>query len=148
MKKLQVLLSTLMLAESNMRILHWNTVGYGFDGTHSVTSEYYEKIAGLIDDIAEMVILTGGKPVSYREAINYVEHMEEQFIELHGDEGYNREQTWEIIAGMFATIVKLYEEACDEDGLPDDVESELETSQFWFRKELQYKLARRMVAEH
>lgn len=68
-EKLEVLLSTLIVAQANFRTLHWMSSGKKFDRQHSLSAEYEEMVSGSIDTVAEILLRYQNKVPTLSEAI-------------------------------------------------------------------------------
>lgn len=66
--KLNQLLSDLVVFYHKLQSYHWYAKGHTFFGTHAKLEEYYNEINGQIDEIAEMLLQEGKKPLSTMEA--------------------------------------------------------------------------------
>ncbi|MDR1258954.1 MAG: DNA starvation/stationary phase protection protein [Tannerellaceae bacterium] len=60
----QQLLADYQLLYANLRGFHWNIEGHNFFVLHSKFEELYNDAASKIDEIAERIMMLGGKPVN------------------------------------------------------------------------------------
>ncbi len=56
-------LSNVQVAYMNVRGYHWNIVGKQFFSLHAKYEEIYDSLNELADEIAERILMLGGKPV-------------------------------------------------------------------------------------
>jgi starvation-inducible DNA-binding protein len=69
--KLNNLLSDYQLYYQNLRALHWLVKGPRFFQLHEVYEKYYDEAADVVDEIAERILMIGGKPLhTYQEYLN------------------------------------------------------------------------------
>lgn len=69
-KKLNHLLANLVVEYHKLQNLHWYVEGPDFFQAHAKLEEYYDGINGAIDEVAEVILQLGGKPVaSLREVL-------------------------------------------------------------------------------
>src|SRR5690554_926952 len=61
--KLNKLLADYQIFYQNLRALHWNVKGVQFFMLHEKYEEYYNEAAETIDEIAERILMIGGKPL-------------------------------------------------------------------------------------
>jgi len=61
--KLNKLLADYQIFYQNLRALHWNVKGVQFFILHEKYEEYYNEAAETIDEIAERILMIGGKPL-------------------------------------------------------------------------------------
>ena len=62
-KGLNALLSDLQLTYQNLRTLHWLVEGRDFFMLHKLYEEYYTETADVVDEVAERILMLGGKPL-------------------------------------------------------------------------------------
>lgn len=69
--KLNNLLSDYQLYYQNLRALHWLVKGPRFIQLHEVYEKYYDEAADVVDEIAERILMIGGKPLhTFQEYLN------------------------------------------------------------------------------
>lgn len=61
-EKLNLLLADYQIYYQNLRGLHWNVKGPKFFVLHEKYEEYYHEAAEAIDEVAERILMIGGKP--------------------------------------------------------------------------------------
>lgn len=61
--KLNAYLSNVQVSYMNVRGFHWNIVGKQFFGLHAKFEEVYDELNEMADEIAERILMLGGKPV-------------------------------------------------------------------------------------
>jgi starvation-inducible DNA-binding protein len=62
--KLNDLLASYQVFYTNLRGLHWNIEGDKFYELHALYEEYYNEFAEKIDEVAERIVILGGKPAN------------------------------------------------------------------------------------
>jgi starvation-inducible DNA-binding protein len=83
-QKLNNLLSDYQLYYQNLRALHWLVKGPRFFQLHEIYEKYYDEAADVVDEIAERILMVGGKPLhtykSYLDTANIkpVENMSDE----------------------------------------------------------------------
>ncbi len=75
-KKLNKLLADYQVFYQNLRGLHWNVKGAMFFALHEKFEEYYNQAAEVVDEIAERVLMLGGRPLH-----TYGEYLETATLE-------------------------------------------------------------------
>jgi len=79
--KLNKLLADYQIYYQNLRGLHWNVKGVKFFMLHEKYEEYYDEAAETIDEIAERILMIGGKPLhSYDAYLQTAELKEAEYI--------------------------------------------------------------------
>lgn len=69
-EKLNSYLSNIQIAYMNTRGYHWNVTGKQFFALHAKFEELYNRLNEMADEIAERILMLGGKPVhSFSEYI-------------------------------------------------------------------------------
>lgn len=63
-QKLNVLLSDLVVSYHKLQSYHWFVKGHAFFNAHAKLEEYYDGVKEQIDEIAELQLMSGMKPVS------------------------------------------------------------------------------------
>lgn len=61
--KLNRYLADLVVEYHKIQNLHWYVKGSGFFTAHAKLEEYYDALAGQIDEVAEAILQIGGKPL-------------------------------------------------------------------------------------
>jgi len=61
--KLNAYLSSLQISYMNVRGYHWNIVGKQFFVLHSKFEEVYNNLNEMADEVAERILILGGKPL-------------------------------------------------------------------------------------
>ncbi|SHE75804.1 starvation-inducible DNA-binding protein [Mariniphaga anaerophila] len=62
-ERLNVLLSDYQIFYQNLRNMHWNVKGSQFFMLHEKYEELYNEAAATVDEIAERILMIGGKPL-------------------------------------------------------------------------------------
>lgn len=84
-KKLNAYLSDLVVEYHKLQNLHWYVKGSMFFGAHSQLEEYYDELLEIIDEVAEVMLMKGYKPVSNLKSFlsnSKVEEREDGFISV------------------------------------------------------------------
>lgn len=86
-KELNVYLSDLHVLYTKLHNFHWNVVGEGFFTLHSKLEEIYEGVANEIDEIAERILMVGGRPLaSLKDYMGHATLVELDSVDIHGRE--------------------------------------------------------------
>jgi DNA-binding ferritin-like protein len=142
---LKNLLSALILHHHNFRILHWNVSGVDFDPVHSLMGDYYDKLGGLVDDVAEICISLGIQPVNLHEALELLGNDgEEKYLELSGGTLFTSKDCFEKSEIIFRQLINMYQKLYSDKSIPESIINVLQEHQQWFRKECEYKNKRRL----
>lgn len=137
---LKKLFSMLVLYQHNVKMLHWNVIGCDFDSIHAVLGEYADKMGLFIDDVAEIMLQLDMDILSLHEVMEYLEKDEDyNYIELRSGEKFETDDVFKYIHVFFTQLISVYEEIYKDQDLDGSIISELQTQQFWFRKEALYK---------
>lgn len=71
-EKLNQLLADYQIFYQNLRGMHWNVKGAMFFMLHEKFEEYYNEAAETIDEIAERIVMLGGKPLdTFSQYLNH-----------------------------------------------------------------------------
>jgi len=73
-EKLNVLLSDYQIHYQNLRAFHWLVKGPLFYQMHARFEEFYNDAAATVDELAERILMIGGKPLHSFE--DYLKHAE------------------------------------------------------------------------
>jgi starvation-inducible DNA-binding protein len=114
-KKLNLLLSDYQLYYQNLRAFHWLVKGPQFYQLHEKFEEFYNKAADDIDEIAERILMIGGKPLHSFE--DYLKHASIKAEKDPGDvsEMLSKVQlNLEHLLGSFRDLIESSSEAGDE----------------------------------
>ena len=150
MSHLEKIFNALVLYCYNMRALHWKIKGLSFDTKHELADNYHEKLAGFVDDIAEILMMLGNAPKDLRTVVGNIGSDENEgylLISCEGNTYYTEEQMLRSINQMFNHLIALYESACNDGNLPGDVVSKLQEHEYFFRLESRYKGKNRLMSE-
>lgn len=63
-KKLNHLLANLVVEYHKLQNFHWYVKGADFFQVHAKLEEYYDGINASVDEIAEIILMVGGKPLA------------------------------------------------------------------------------------
>lgn len=142
--------STMRIYESNIRLLHWNTVGEEFNDAHKeITEPYYEMIAKDIDRVSEIMGMINIFPPNYLEVYAIVKKYNENYVVVDSGKLYNRREISEKIGAMFGDITDIISEILDSDDLQSTkqaaIKSELESIMFDFDFQRRYINKRRLL---
>jgi DNA-binding ferritin-like protein len=145
MEGLKKVLATLILYQYNIRILHWNTAGRTFDPVHELVDEYVSKFNEFIDEVAEMIIMLGGRPISLPQVLQSVATgREESKIVLSAETYYYLEDIYRKIDSMFSQLMIDYQTLVSDNSIPSPIISKLEEHYYWLLKEGNYKNKQRL----
>lgn len=81
--------------------LHWNIEGNGFFQLHSVYEGYYEAMSKSLDEVAERILILGGRP-----AASMKEYLELASIKELESKAINSSESIEIIAKDFNSMLE------------------------------------------
>lgn len=143
-EKFRLLLSTIHIFSSNMRVLHWNVKGLEWNAGHETMQEYYEMLDKDLDKVAEIGMQLNVIPVSIQEALEIADKSSVGIISLKGTDNFTIRDCWKYSQDMFNVLIDLVEKAKTAEGVPGDITSELETLQNVYRLEARYKLKGRI----
>lgn len=80
-EKLNKLLADYQIYYQNLRALHWNVKGVQFFMLHEKYEEFYNEAAETIDEIAERILMIGGKPIhTFASYLETAELKEAEYI--------------------------------------------------------------------
>ena len=82
-KKLNHLLADLVVEYHKMQNFHWYVQGNDFFTVHAKLEEYYDEILEMIDEVAEKILMRGGRPLGCLRGIlqeTSIREAEGQFI--------------------------------------------------------------------
>ena len=83
--KLNTLLADWAVAHRKIQNLHWYVKGHAFFQVHAKLEEYYDQANEAVDEVAETILMNGGKPLStmseFLDASHIVER-ESDFISV------------------------------------------------------------------
>ncbi len=137
--KLTQIFSELVVSHHNMRMLHWNVKGHGFDKAHEKFDEYTSKLSTFIDEIAEIMLMIYEEPLDLVSAIKVVESSDNELIYIGAGSKYPVTSAYAICNNIFESLLKTYVDASLSDDLPSDIKSKLDEHTYFFRLELRYK---------
>lgn len=123
------LLILLKVANHNIQVLHRNLVGDGWFADHAQLGEYYEKVQDVFDDLCEVFNGLGVKEPTMAEST-------EDEITI---EDRDCVESYILVKEMFEEIIAEINRIKD---VPADVTNKLQEYQEYFRKEVEFKLAR------
>ncbi|MFO7851656.1 MAG: Dps family protein [Bacteroidota bacterium] len=114
-KKLNELLSDYQMYYQNLRAFHWLIKGQQFHQLHEKFEEYYDEAADDIDEVAERILMIGGKPLH-----SFEDYMKNSSIKAEKDLEKASEiipkviSNLESLLGSFREIVEVAGESDDE----------------------------------
>lgn len=106
--KLNKNLSNLQVLYVKLHNYHWNVKGMRFFQIHNLTEEYYEKLAGLYDEVAERILQIGGKPFS-----SMSEYLENADIKEEARKEFGEEEILRNILADFELLLSEYKAISD-----------------------------------
>lgn len=111
MDKMKYLLARLMVYETNLRVLHWQVTGKGFDRAHSgITDPMTAQIHSDVDVVAEKLIMLGGNPLDYLSVIRTIKEGCPDVKFASADTSYSAKEVYDAIEGICASICHSIEE--------------------------------------
>ena len=146
---LRLLLSVLLVYRSNFHVLHWLVSGTQFNTLHAQCNEYYDMLLDSADEVAEMLMRLGQRPVNYIEASDVLDAFKgHQFKLLKTDVDYDVTSCNEETKAMLKDILIVIEGvlATSEIKSPENVgiKSQLEAMHDKYDLECRYKTVRRL----
>ena len=149
MLKIIELNAVMRLYESNFRNLHWNSVGNEFNDAHKeITTEYYELLAGTIDQISEIMAMFGLKAPNYIEVLDILKESSLSYCIVDSNVVYTRADIIKFSDIMLGDICKLLADVLDDEQLEDTInagiKSELENILYQFTLQYRYINKRRL----
>ena len=112
---LRTFLSILLVYRSNFHVIHWLAKGEQFDTIHEKAADYYDMILTTCDEVAEMAMRIGERPVNYIEALKVVEDADKDYKILSTSSNYEFEDFKENTDIMFKDILECIEELLESD---------------------------------
>lgn len=114
-KHLNVLLSDYQIYYQNLRAFHWLVKGPQFYMLHEKFEEFYDQAADDIDEIAERILMIGGKPLhTFEDYLKNATIKPEKNLEKSSDILPKLISNAESLLGSFRKIVEAASEAEDE----------------------------------
>ena len=98
------LLSTLEVFYHKLQSYHWYVKGHAFFTVHAQLESYYDEVKEEIDEVAEALLMIGGKPVSTLK-----EFLELSKVTEGGDVYVRASEFLPVVRDDFALIAKLAE---------------------------------------
>lgn len=143
--ELKVLLGVLAVYRSNFHVLHWLGKGEKFHTLHEKAAEYYEKLLNDMDDVAEIVIRLGGRPLNYVESYSIIKQYPNDFVLLDTDRDYSMSDFIEATDAMLSDILELIEKVLENQQVQSTigVKSYFENLHNEYDKEFRYLNKRR-----
>lgn len=145
MFNMQRLLAAQILFQHNIKILHWNVTGIGFDMVHNLLGDYYKEMDTFIDDTAEICKSLNVNVLNLHDVMQILENDQIAFMSLNGDDIFTFKECFEKLDNMFNTIIALYDEAFSSNGIPASIVGEMQQVQQWYRKECHFKNRQRLL---
>lgn len=145
MDELKRLFAVIIVYRHNIHMLHWKASGSHFDCIHKLCDDYVDHFNGLVDEIAEMILMLGEVPLTLHECFELVDNdSSHEYIIISASEDYDEEDTAEHIGTMFNDIMSIYDEIYSKDELPKDIIASIDGQMGWFRLENHYKNRQRL----
>ncbi|HDR67899.1 MAG TPA: DNA starvation/stationary phase protection protein [Bacteroidaceae bacterium] len=114
-KELNRLLSDYQIYYQNLRAFHWLVKGQQFFHLHEKFEEYYDGAAEDIDEIAERVLMIGGKPLhTFEDYLKHATLKPEKDLEKPADILPKVIANVEHLLASFRNVLDLAGEAGDE----------------------------------
>lgn len=114
-EKLNLLLSDYQMYYQNLRAFHWLVKGNQFYMLHAKFEEFYDQAAEDIDEIAERILMIGGKPLhSYEDYLKHAHIKAEKNLEKASDIIPKVIANMEHLLVSFRDIIEIASDAGDE----------------------------------
>jgi len=114
-KKLNELLSDYQIYYQNLRAFHWLIKGSQFYQLHERFEEFYDEAADGIDEVAERILMIGGKPLhTFEDYIKKSSIKAEKDLEKSSDIIPIVISNLESLLGSFRQIVEIAGDSDDE----------------------------------
>lgn len=144
----RLLLAILIVYQQNFKILHWCASGAEFHTQHDQANKYYSKLEDDIDNVAEICMINGIRPLNTRDAFEMLEKSRGDYLQLSAEQDYKMEDFISYCDIMFDSILQVINAVLDD--LEDDkrsvgIKSYLENLYYEYDKELRYINARRAI---
>ena len=143
-ERLKSLFAALVIYRHNINILHWKVKGCHFDCLHELFDNYGDKFNSFIDEVAEILLITGCNPLSIQACIENASNDKNNHIVLSPDDDYDCDDAPKQIGIMFSTLLNMYAEISNNKDLTSDLQSKLDEHMHWLRLEYNYKNSRRV----
>lgn len=112
--ELQQLLADFQIFYSNLRGLHWNITGHGFFILHEKFENMYDDAADKVDEIAERILMLGGKPENrFSEYLKVAKVSEVNGITCGDAAVEHILDAYKYLMGAEKEVLKVAEEAGD-----------------------------------
>lgn len=99
-EKLNAYLSSVQIMYMNVRGFHWNIVGKQFFALHAKFEEIYDSLNEMADEIAERILMLGGKPI----------HTFSEYLKISSvEERLNLSSAEDTIRALLSDTAKLLE---------------------------------------
>lgn len=114
-EKLNLLLSDYQMYYQNLRAFHWLVKGNQFYMLHEKFEEFYDQAAEDIDEIAERILMIGGKPLhSFEDYLKHAGIKAEKNLERSSDIIPKVIANIEHLLGSFRDIIEIAGDSGDE----------------------------------
>jgi len=137
------LLALLMFQTHNIHILHWKTVGDGFQPNHEYLDGLYSEMNSHIDLIAEMMLQRDENPITYQEMLEIAN--EKGWVILYPNEYYDEPSTFTHAQQIFEMVISEINTQFNDDTICRVHKSELETMQSWYMLKARYLFKNRLA---
>lgn len=127
-----------VLVSNDILYMHHLAYGVDFDKCHSITQEYYEKINEEVDYLFELAVEHGASICNATNALDYVENYAVENLSE-----YDYTTTISVLYSKLSIYIASLEVLREESG-EDDVQSKLDDMIRYWKKELNYKISRRV----
>lgn len=114
----------LQIHRDNMHMLHWKSVGRGFENIHvKVTDEYYSKIVADSDDVAEILMRQGASPLNAVEVIKFIYAKDSNVTLVSSQKDYSRDEVIKYVDNILKDIVNALLEVLSSDEVTNKKEN-------------------------
>ena len=135
------LVYTIQAIANDIKYIHWNCCGIEFDAIHTVTEEYYSKLSQDLDLFAEISLEQAGITLTNPSKMT----TKIDWPCLENINLISSSDAWQYMRNLIETLIT--ELQFNYDKFDSDIQSELDTVIRYWKKELKYKVIRRLEAE-
>lgn len=105
-KKLNVLLSDLVVFYHKLQSFHWYVSGHAFFQVHGQLEEMYNSVLPQVDSVGELILMEGGKPASRMK--DFLENADIE--EAEGEFEKDIKKIFEVLNDDYKHLLKLAKE--------------------------------------
>ena len=146
---MQKLISALIVYHHNIKMLHWNCKGKGFDATHEYLDNIAKQLNEYIDVIAEIMVSEDITIPTLLEAIEVLRQDDTtEHLIVSGEGTHDCKECAEATYNMLSELYTLYKGAKFKEPeivFESDIMSIIDEHMAWIRKECLYKMKMRLA---